>query len=344
MRITIGLVISLASIATWAATEAPKPCTLDWAKDGVVAGVNSAWGIGISSNSDPSSARDEAKAKAFGDINLQLKSSVQTDMNLTETDKTTAFSGLTSIENKMEAVTGMKVVKEGSDAKAGITSCVAAKLDVRAAYDIPQGKMKVLQASVQGVSSALNDKKYLQVLRLATPAKKTIKDAASDIALADVYKAYLKEQGPTWNEQFNGLLGKITDAENLAKNNVVFVLPTGNYDEAFVDIESNLSGQGFTVVNKLTDVEKGKLPVSIELKQVGSLRKSKSALGATVSAKIAVFMRDGTTKKELSSNKGADVVGTGSSEEDALNNVSRQLSTHIVQVINSGLPGLIQED
>ena len=343
-RITFSILLLGGSVIV-SAEEGAKPCTLAWAKDGTIAGVSSAWGIGISTAADASQAHDEAKAKAFSDITLQLKSSVQSALNLTETDKTTAFSGITSVENKMESITGMKIVKEGTDSSAGITSCVAAKLDVRTAYEIPQGKMKVLQVSVQAATKALADKKYLDVLKLSPAAKKSIKEAQPDIALADVYKTYLKEVGPTWNEQFGGLLGQLSDAENTAKTNVVFVLPSGTaYDEAFVDVESSLTGQGFSVVNKIGDVEKGKFPVVIDIKQVGQVKKTKTALGETATAKIAVFMRDGLTKKDMASNKGANVVGTGPTDEDAIENISRQLSTHVVRVINEGLPGLIQED
>jgi hypothetical protein len=340
-KLIFAIALNFAGGMVWADA---KPCTLDWAKDGAVTGPSSAWGIGLSTNSDPAAAHEEAKSKAYSDISLQLKASVQSSMNLSETDKSTAFSGLTSVENKMESITGMKIVKEGADSSAGITSCVAAKLDVRAAYDIPLGKMKVLESGTNGVVTSLSEKRYLDVLRLATGTKRMIKEAKADIALADVYKAYLKEQGPTWNEKFNGLLGKVADAEDAAHVNVVFILPTGTYEEAFVDIESNLAGQGFGVVNKITEVEKGKLPISIEVKAVGTPKKTKTALGETITAKIAVFMRDPSSKKDLSSNKGASVVGTGADEDEANVNVARQLTTHIVKVINDGLPGLITEE
>jgi|GEM_PF-5647259 len=321
-----------------------KPCTLDWAKEGAVTGPSYLWGLGISTNTDPTAAHEEARNKAYSDVALQLKSSVQANSNLSETDKSTAFNSMTVVESKMSSINAVKIFKEGSDPSQKFTACVVARLDAREAYKIPEGQMKSLEAKTTQVGDALAAKKYLQVLQLASAAKTDIEAAKDSIYLADTYKIFLMEMGPTWNERFSTLAAKIGQAEQTAKDTVVFVFPAGTYEEAFVDVESQLSGQGYTVVSKATDVEKGKLPVSIELKQVGGLRKTKSALGRTAIAKIMITMRDGQSKQLLASNKGADVIGTGPDDETAVANVARQLSTHVLKVVKDGLPGIIKED
>ena len=320
--------------------QASEVCSVDWGKEGSVTGPSILWGIGISASTDSLRAKEESKTKAFADISQQLKSSLTSSMTLKETEKETTFNGFSKVESQIGSLNGIKVVKEGANPALGYNACTSVKLDVRDAYKIPEGKMKALEVRTKLISEALKSKKYLEVLKLGDSVVEEINSSKEDISLADIFKIFLKSPGSTWTQIFEELKADINNAQMTARENIVFVIPEGQYEEAFLDIESSLSGSGFGVVKSLSEVESSKIPVVFELKQVGGLRKTKTALGHTLVAKIMISLRDIKSKKVLATNKGANVIGTGKTEDDALANIPRQLTSHLVTLIQEALPGI----
>lgn len=317
------------------------PCTKDWASEGKVKGQAHIFGIGVSSTKDTVAAKAEAQQRAIQDVVAQIRTSVESSAKLSETEKNTGFESLVKTSSNMSDVVGIKIIKEGSDPAQGITVCVGATLNVQKAYEIPEGKMKSLEKQIEEVNAAVKSKKWLDVVRLSKSATAKIEAAATDIALADMYHSFLISPDKTWFEKFQTVKVDIESTVKQAKEQVVFVGPSGPHEIALGEIESQISGQGYQYVSGKAPV--GKIAVLIEIKPIGSIRKTKTALGHTVMQTIIVTVRDGVSKKELASNKGASVTGTGQSEDSALANIDRQLVSHILNALRQALPGLIEE-
>lgn len=331
------LIILLAS----ATSNASSICTREWALDGQMKSKNYVYGLGLSNSPDKVTAEAEAKQNAFKDIANQLQSNVSTQSTLTETDENSSYAGKIDVNSALKELTGIKNIKDGQDLTQKITHCSVVKFDAGSAYTEYEGKMNVLEKSLEEISKAAIQKKYLDVLKKRTQAKKTIASELENIKRADLLRTYLKSDDQSWFEKIKMKEVEMDQVAERAKEQIVFVIPDNNgYEGAMAEIESRLSGIGFNVL-KTVQADK---PVNLqfELKSIGAPRKSKTALGLTLSSKIMISLKDGT--RVISTNKGAFVTGTGPTEDDAIANIDRQLLVHLIGVINDGLPGLISEE
>lgn len=325
-----------------AAETAPAPaeCTKDWALVGQMKSKNYIYGLGISSKPPGGAAVDEAKTAAFREVSQQLQSTVESQSTVKETDEGSSYEGKINIVAMGEKLTGLRIVKEGKNPAASITACAVAKFDVGSAYTEAEGQMQVLEKQLKDVFDAAKAKKYVDVLQRRAKAHQLVKDAANEIQRAEMFRVFLNADDESWNTKIKGRLADVDRVASEAKSQIVFLLPNGEFESTTAEVESMLSGQGFEVSR---DAKAAKQPVrlSLELKQIGAPRKTKTALGQTMIAKISVSLKD-QSGKTLATNKGTSVTGTGPDDDEALANIDRQLLVHVLETLRSGLPGLIE--
>ncbi len=320
--------------------QAAQPCSKEWALDGQMKTKSYVYGLGLSTNSDSSSASQEAKNQAMKDVSAQLLSNVQSDSKISETEQGSSYAAEIKVQSNLSNLTGMKVVKEGSDPQNKITSCIVVKYDAAAAYTDAEGKMNVLMNKLKDVTFAAKQKKYVEVLQKRRQVKATIAEAISDIGRADMFLMYLKADDETWYQKIKNQEIEIDRVADQAKSNIVFLIPENPFEGALSDIESRISSQGFEVIR--TGRSPKTVTVAIDLKQIGAPRKTKTPLGITYVSKIMVTIKEGS--KTIGTNKGGDVLGSGSTEDDALANIDRQLVTQILSMIDVALPGLLENE
>lgn len=343
---SLALALALASFpltsfaADKVAAASPQECSRDWALVGQMKSKNYIFGLGQSGKSDRTSAVDEAKTSAYRDVNQQLQSSIESQSTVTETQDGSSYAGKINVTAGGEKLTGLRIVKEGSDAKSNITACAVAKFDVGMAYSEAEGKMNVLEKQLKDVFDAAKAKKYVEVLQRRGKAHELVKQASADIARADMFRMYLGADNESWVEKIKGRLADVDKTAADAKTNIVFVLPSGEFETTMSEVESKLSGEGFEVSRDPKGL-KQPVRVTLEVKQLGAPRKTKTALGQTLIAKISVSLKD-QSGKTLATNKGASVTGTGPDDDEALANIGRQLLVHVLETFESGLPGLIE--
>ncbi|NOT80412.1 MAG: hypothetical protein HOP07_15565 [Bacteriovoracaceae bacterium] len=302
---------------------------------------NSIFGIGISTNTDKTKGKEEAKERAYQDIVSQLRSNVESSMTLEETDKSTAYKGIVNVTTNVDKVIGIKFFKEAKDSSN--TTCMAYTLDVATAYNDAQGFMKVLDKKLEDVMSAQKKKEFVDVVRRYEIAKKDIESNEWAILRADMYKTYLKKEGTSFWEKFKTAEVELDKTYDEAKKSIVFyIAPFPKYDEVALDTETMLSGKGFTA--QVGGV-KPKSGIEIVFKEAGKPRKTKTALGFTMVYKFGVVIRDLVTGRVLGSNKGATVQGISNedSEDDAIASASLQMSLNVQEALKSAVPGLITE-
>lgn len=299
------------------------------------------FGIGLSTNKDKVKARDEARERAYQDIVSQLRANVESTMTLTETDKATAYQGIVNVQTNIEKMIGIKFFKEASDSNTG--SCMAYTFDVAAAYKDAAGFMRVLDKKLQEVVSAMKKKQYVEVVRLYDMTKKEINANEPFILRADMYKTYIKENGPSWWENFKSAEVDLDKSYEEAKRSIVFYIDEfPKYEEVALDAESVIGGKGFTVQKGGVKSKDG---IEIEFKEAGVPRKTKTALGYTIVYKFGVIVKDRATGRVLGTNKGATVQGFSQdeNEDDALASASKQMSLNVIDAVKTAIPGLIQD-
>ena len=303
--------------------------------------ISNIFGIGISTNKDKLVGKDEAKQRAYQDIVSQLRSNVESSMTLDETDKSTAYKGIVNVTSNVDKIIGIKFYKEAKDSNN--TTCMAYTFDVATAYNDAQGFMKILDKKLEDVMSAQQKKDYVEVIRKYDLAKKDIESNEWAILRADMYKTYLKKDGPSYWEKFKMAEVELDKSYDDAKKNVAFYIDEfPKYDEVALDAESLLGGKGFTAQ---VGGAKPKSGIEIVFKEAGNPRKTKTALGFTIVYKFGVIIKDISTGRVLGTNKGATVQGfsTSDSEDDALASASKQMSLNVLDAIKNAVPGLIQE-
>lgn len=318
---------------------AAAPCTKVWAMDGQVKSKNYIYGLGLSTKSDLSEAVQEAKAQAIKDVNAQLMSSVESNSTINETESGSSYSAQIKVQSGVSNLTGIKISKEGSDPAQKITSCVVAKFDASAAYTDSEGKMTILMDKLKDITLSAKQKNYIAVLQKRASVKKLVDESMADITRADMFLIYLKSDEQTWYQKIKGQQVEIERVADQAKTNIVFLVPETPFDGAMADIASRLSGEGYEVIHSGKTAKP--IQISVEAKQVGSPRKTKTALGLTYIAKIMVNIKVGG--KTIGTNRGVDVIGAGNDEDDALANIDRQLIAQTLQTLQTALPGLISD-
>lgn len=316
-------------------------CDRDELMKGYTPSANSIFGIGLSTNKDKLTGKDEARQRAYQDIVSQLRSNVETSMTLDETDKSTAYKGIVNVSTNVDKIIGIKFFKEAKDSNN--TTCMAYTFDVATAYTDAVGSMKVLDKKLEDVMSAQKKKDFVEVVRRYDIAKKEIEANEPAILRADMYKTYLKKDGQPWWEKFKTAEVDLDKTYDEAKRSIVFYIPEfPKYDEVALDAESVIGGKGFTVQSGGVRPKAG---IEIQFKEAGKPRKTKSALGYTIVYKFGVIIKDITSGRVLGTNKGATVQGfsTDESEDDALASASKQMSLNVMDALKSAIPGLIQD-
>lgn len=316
-------------------------CDRDELMKGYTASSNTIFGIGLSTDKDKLKGKDEAKQRAYQDIVSQLRANVETSMTLDETDKSTAYKGIINVSTNIDKMIGVKFFKEAKDSNN--TTCVAYTFDVATAYNDAVGFMKVLDKKLEDVMSAQKKKDFVEVVRRYDIAKKDLETSEPAILRADMYKTYLKINGPSWWEKFKTAEVDLDKTYDEAKRSIVFYIDEfPKYDEVALDAETMLGGKGFTAQVGGTKPKSG---IEIVFKEAGLPRKTKSALGYTIVYKFGVIVKDLATGRVLGTNKGATVQGfsTEGNEDDALASASKQMSLNVIDAVKSAIPGLIQE-
>lgn len=329
-------------LCSFASVANAVECDRDWAMGGAVKGKNYIFGIGLSTNKNIVEAQKEAKTHAIKDISQQLQSSVKSESKISEDQNGSTYSGEIEVSSDEQELIGLKLVKEGKDQTNNIQYCSAYKFDVASAYSEQEGKMNIVMKSLEEVSKLAKEKKYIEVLQKQAPSKKLIKDSLLEIKRADMFRAFLNADEKSWFEKIKNIEIDIDKISESAKSNIVFVLNSNaGHDILLADIESRLSGNGFEVIRDLKSPKPVK--VILEIKEIGTPRKTKTALGETIISKIIVNIKD-SNGKIFGSNKGGTITGTGPSDDEALANVDRQLLVNVLDTFKSGLPGLLKEE
>ncbi len=316
-------------------------CDRDELMKGFTPSSNVIFGIGLSTDKDKMKGKDEAKQRAYQDIVSQLRANVESSMTLDETDKSTAYKGIVNVTTNVDKINGIKFYKEAKDSNN--TTCMAYTFDVATAYVEAQGFMRVLDKKLEDVMSANKKKDFVEVVRRYDIAKKDIEANDSNILRADMYKTYLKKDGPSFWEKFKTAEVDLDKTYDEAKRSIVFYIDEfPKYDEVALDAESMLGGKGFTAQVGGTKPKSG---IEIVFKEAGIPRKTKTALGFTIVYKFGVIVKDIATGRVLGTNKGATVQGfsTNESEDDALASASKQMSLNVQDAVKNAIPGLIQE-
>lgn len=341
---SILLAVLLGSTSTFAADEAKQSaeeCSKTWASEGKMKSKSIVYGVGVSSKPNKLHAAEESKSQAYREISTQLQASVSSESQLKETESGATYSGNVNVASNGKDLVGIRIIKEGSNAASGITHCSVAQFDVGSAYSESEGQMNVLEKQLKSVFDAAKSKKYIEVLQKRAKAHELVKGSSDQIARADMFRMFLKADDQSWYEKIKGKLADVDEVAEEAKSQIAFILPANSeYEGTISDVESKLSGIGFNVArdNKV----KNPVKLSLELKQIGAPRKTKTALGETYISRINVSLKD-HTGKTIATNKGVQVTGTGQTEDDAIANIDRQLLVHVLGVLNEGLPGLIPD-
>jgi hypothetical protein len=317
-------------------------CTKTWSTEGQMKSKKYIFGIGLSSKTTNSEALEEAKVQAVKDVSQQLQSSVKTESKISETENGSSYQGSINLQTDGSNLTGLHFVKEGKDPANGTTACVVAKFDVGASYVEAEGKMNVLVKSLEDISKAAKEKKYIEVLQKQAKYKKLIADSKEDIARADMFRTFLNAVEKSWYERIKSEEVEIDKIAESAKANIVFIFPNhASYEATISDIESRLSGAGFEVSRE--NKSSKAVQITLEVKDIGTPRKTHTVLGETLIAKIIVNLKD-QNGRIIASNKGGTITGTGPTADEALANIDRQLLVNVLETFNSGLPGLIKEE
>jgi hypothetical protein len=317
-------------------------CDRNWALEGAVKSKNYIVGIGLSSKINLLEAQKEAKVSAIKDISQQLQSSVKSESKISEDQNGSSYNGTVEVSSSGQDLVGLKLTKESKDPANNITYCAAFKFDVSAVYLEEEGRMNVLLKSLEEISKLAKDKKYIEILQKKANAKKLISESADRIKRADMFRAFLNTEDKSWYEKIKNIEIEVDKVAELAKSNITFILSSNSSHEIlFADLESRLSDEGFDV---LRDPKAGRqVKIFLDVKDIGTPRKSKTALGETLIAKIIVNIKD-QNGKVYSSNKGGTITGTAPTEEEAIANVDRQLLVNVLDTLKSGLPGLLKDE
>lgn len=317
-------------------------CDRNWALEGAVKSKNYIVGIGLSSNKNLLEAQKEAKVNAIKDISQQLQSSVKTESKISEDQNGSNYNGTIEVSSSGQDLVGLKLTKEGKDSANNVTYCAAFKFDVSAVYSEEEGRMNVLIKSLEEISKLAKDKKYIEILQKKSNAKKLINDSVDSIKRADMFRAFLNADEKSWYEKIKNIELEVDKVAELAKSNITFILLSNSSHEIlFADVESRLSDEGFDVLRDPKTERKVK--IFLEVKDIGAPRKTKTALGETLIAKIIVNIKD-QNGKVYSSNKGGTITGTGPTEDEAIANIDRQLLVNVLDTLKSGLPGLLKDE
>ena len=339
MKLTTGLCSLL--LAFTAVNVYAGDCDRDELMKGYTPSSNTIFGIGLSTDKDKLKGKDEAKQRAYQDIVTQLRANVESSMTLDETDKSTAYKGIVNVSTNVDKIIGIKFFKEAKDSNN--TTCMAYTFDVATAYAEAIGYMKVLDKKLEDVMSAQRKKDYVEVVRRYDIAKKDLEANEPAILRADMYKTYLKKDGPSWWEKFKTAEVDLDKTYDEAKRSVVFFINEfPKYDEVALEAETMLGGRGFTAQVGGTKPKSG---IEIQFKEAGVPRKTKSALGFTIVYRFGVIVKDIATGRVLGTNKGSTVQGfsTDGNEDDALLSASKQMSLNVMDAVKSAVPGLIQD-
>jgi hypothetical protein len=339
MKLTKGLCSFVLVLAVGAAHAGD--CDREELMKGYSPSPNTIFGIGLSTDKDKMKGKDEAKQRAYQDIVTQLRANVESVMTLDETDKSSAYKGIVNVSTNIDKINGIKFFKEAKDSSN--TTCMAYTFDVSTAYNDSIGFMKVLDKKLEDVMSAQKKKDYVEVVRKYDIAKKDIDANESAILRADMYKTYLKREGPSWWEKFKTAEVELDKTYDEAKRSIVFFIDEfPKYEEVALDAESFIGGKGFTAQ---VGGKKPKAGIEIVFKEAGVPRKTKSALGFTIVYKFGVIVKDIATGRVLGSNKGATVQGfsTTEDEDDALASASKQMSLNVMDAVKTAIPGLLQD-
>lgn len=320
---------------------AAEECSREWAVEGAIKSKKVVFGLGLSTNSNPLIARDESKQNAIKEVVLQIQSSVDTAASLNETESSSQYISQTEVKAVASDLIGLKVVKEGSNKKSGIEFCQVVKFDVEAAYSEYESRVKALEASLQGVFKMAKDEKYIEVLKHRSAFKKKIENESSAINKADMYLTFMGSDEKKWHLKIKEMELIVEKAFEAAKEKIVFIIPkNAEFESSLAEIESKIAGEGFEVQATAKTVRPVKL--QLEIKPIGAPRKTKTSLGITYISKINVSLKE--NEKVVATNKGAQVIGTGSNDDDALANIDRQLFVHLLGVLNEALPGVFPEE
>lgn len=315
-------------------------CTREWAKDKIENQSFKVIGLGLSTKPDPREAADEAKAEAIKDILLQLKTNVESKSTVEKTSSDSKFNSESILSAKLDDLKGLKPVKSGSNPAENIRDCEVYEFNVQAAYDEMRGKISPLidrlQSAVEGSAEGFD------LIKTYPSLKSSVDEKRAELRRADAFKTVLGRPGPGWEEQADKQLNAMEDALKKMKDKIWFVLPEGKFDTAFAEVESRLSNNGVHVAHDAKDVSEDGFPVLVNIKEIGSPRKTQSSLGLTITRKVAVSLVHMKTKKNLGSNRGINVVGTSASNDAdaAMANSDAQVTAAIMDAIRAFMPQL----
>lgn len=318
-----------------------EECTKEWSMIGQMKSKNYIYALGISTRTELSKAIEEAKILAYREVSTQLLSNVNSQSSLNETQDSAIYSGTVNLETNLKNLTGINIVKEGANLNANIKHCVVVKFDVSSAYSDSEGQMNVLEKQLKGIFEAAKSNKYIDVLQKIQNAREQINLASEQITRADMFRIYIGAESKSWYEKIKGQLADAEKVAEAAKKNIIFIINSSSeYEGVLGEIESKLTGEGFEVTKDSKTLKAVRL--NLDIKSIALPRKTKTVLGETVIAKIAVTLKD-QTGHVLATNKGAQVTGTGANDDEAVANIDRQLLVHVFDVLREGLPGLIQD-
>lgn len=320
-------------------------CSRDWAV-GKGTGKNfKIIGLGLSSQTDPKAATEEARAAAFKDISLQLQSSIKSSSEVKESQSESSFSANSLLTSNTEDLVGLKAVKSGKNLEEKVTDCEVYEFNVQAAYEDQSSKLTVVQDKIDQVTGFGDQKKWINVIREYPNVKPLIVSNAAIIKRADLFKAYANIPGPGWGERFDKSSAQLDDLDKKARSNLVFLFPKDQFEEAVTELQGTVTNAGAKAGSDPSDVGADATGIQITMKNIGSLRKSKTKLGLTVTRKISIVLTDLKTKQRLAANNGLSVVGTSANndEEEATTNSDNQLIGALADAIKNAAPGLIRD-
>src|SRR5689334_22589863 len=112
-------------------SDEPDPCSRSWATGKNTSKNFRITGLGISSQPDPRSAAEEARAAAFKDISLQLQSSVQSKSEIKESHSDASFQSNSVLTSETKDLVGLKAIKSGKAPNEKITDCEVYEFNVQ---------------------------------------------------------------------------------------------------------------------------------------------------------------------------------------------------------------------
>ena len=323
-------------------TATAEDCSREWAVSSVKNSSFKVIGLGLSSNSDPKIAADEAKTSAIKDIVSQLESNVQSKTEVKRSESSSSFESESIISTKMEDLKGLKPVKHSKNSEQKISRCDVYEFNVRAAHQELASKLGVLIERLERFEESHKlTKLFIELPKL----KKEVQNRQAEVQRADTFKTYLETPGPSWEEQIQRKISALEELEKTSKSKLVFILPdNADLESVLGETENALSNAGLKVVKQGDEISDESIPVFIEVKILGKNRKSKTKLGLTVTRKAKIRLINQKTKKVLAANRGLSIIGTSAdgNEEDAIANSDAQLVAAALDTIKSFVPGLLK--